>query len=155
MRMTMRTKSRTKMMTMTFASLRVLNTVMFLEQKLDAEAEEREWKKLSLIAKEKRAALSKVKQPSQEEQRISEIRKLKSDTYAKQKELATRRQLDKEMLFNREASLALYRQSISPTEKREHDAHTERMSLWAAGVCKEASPNWREDAQAEFNRKKL
>jgi hypothetical protein len=70
-------------------------------------------------------------------------------------ELDIDRKLALETKRNEEAALALYRSNMTPEQKRQRDEDTRIMSLWAAGICKEASYTWWEDARLEFNQKKL
>jgi hypothetical protein len=70
-------------------------------------------------------------------------------------ELETDRQLELETKRHEEANLALYLSNRTPEQKRQQEEDTERMALWASGICKGAALSWRMDAQAEFNRKKL
>ena len=121
-----------------------------LLHKLEAEAEEDAW------LKRKTAAIQlKSKVPTRAETNTKRIAELRKRTGDMRHELETNRELAEETKLHQEAALALYRSNLTPAQKREQEQDAYRMGVWASGFCAEASPNWREEAQAAFNSKNL
>jgi hypothetical protein len=84
--------------------------------------------------------------------KLFELRRRNNEIHC---EMETDRQLALEAKRNEEANLALYRSRMTPEQKRQQEENTAKMATWASGIYKEALLSWREDAQAECNRKKL
>ena len=97
----------------------------------------------------------KSKVPTRAQTNITKVCELRKKTYDMRYELATNRMLAEETKLNQEAALDLYRSNLTPAERKQRDEEMRQIGFWASGFCEEASPNWREDAQAAFNAKNL
>ena len=89
------------------------------------------------------------------EANIKKISELRQKTDAARFELETNKQLAEQTKLYEDARLALYRSNLTPAQKWEQEQDAYRMGMWASQYCAEASPNWREEAQAAFNAKNL
>jgi hypothetical protein len=103
--------------------------------------------------------IAQAKQPkkpiSTTDQNMNRIADLREKTQKINFEMETRKLLAAEKKKYQEASVALYLANLSSEQKREHDEDMQRIAHYYSGVCKEASPSWREDATAEFRNKRL
>jgi hypothetical protein len=114
--------------------------------------EELDWRQKR---EERKRQLAQPKPVNKAEANISTIVQLRKKTAAIDYELETQRTLAAESKRHQEASVALYLANLTPQERAERDEDTRRMQLYAAQYCKEAGPDWRQQAQEVFAKKRL
>jgi hypothetical protein len=125
-----------------------------LHAKIMLEAEhdwKKQWKKERQELVQRRA----VRPPTKSEQDRKKLSQLRIETATIERELDLRKEVEVESKRNREARMKLYEADLTAEEKRERDEDIHRMQVYASLFCKEASPDWREQATAEFRSKKL
>jgi hypothetical protein len=86
---------------------------------------------------------------------MSSIAELREKTSKINFELETGKQLAAETKKYQEATVALYLANLTPEEKREHGEDMRRIAEQYSVIYPEASPDWREQATAEFQNKRL
>jgi hypothetical protein len=99
---------------------------------------------------------SPLKKPvNKADQNIKKIADLQGKTQRMNYEVKTAKLLATATKDHQQASVACYLANLSPSEKAQRDEDMRRMGHYYSRVCQEASPNWREDARAEFRNKRL
>jgi hypothetical protein len=132
-----------------FSRPKVFSTVMLLER-LESEAEQKYYEKRRLTAKQLRfTAPTKLQQKSE---KLMEMRRKAAEV---EHELKLNQELKVQSKRLQKANLELYRANKTSKDRIELEADTERMASWASQYCKEAGKDWREQATAAFQNKKL
>jgi len=136
---------------LTASKMSVLSLLNRLEEEAQIEREERCERRLAAhvadMYKRKPKSRAEVKR-----QKLFELRRRNNQIRC---ELDIDRQLELEAKRHQEAALAIYRSNMTAEQKREQEENNRVMATWAKSICREASLSWRQEAQAEFNAKKL
>lgn len=113
--------------------------------------------KLELEAEKtrKRPTVQVPKPASRTDANNAKIRQLRKRTDAMRVELESNKQLAAATKSHQDASVALYLANLTPVEKAERDEDARRMAVYASQFCREASQDWRQQAQEEFAKKRL
>jgi hypothetical protein len=85
-------------------------------------------------------------------QNIRRVADLRSKTQEMNYEMECQKLLATATNEHKKASLAFHRANRTPEEKAEHEADMRRIAYCYSGICKEASPDWREEATAAFGK---
>jgi hypothetical protein len=133
-----------------FSKAKISSMVMLL-QKLEDEAEQKYYEKRRLTAKQLRMKAA----PTKLEQKSEKLMEMRRKAAAVEHELKLNQQLEVQSKRLQKANLELYRANQTSKERIELEADTERMASWASQYCKEAGNDWREEATAAFQNKKL
>ena len=116
------------------------------QREMELDRKEKEWKRKLLAPK---PPVSRI------DANISRIIQLQDQTNKMRDELAAQQLLAVESRRNQNASMDLYLANLTHAEQEERDEDTRRMQLYASQFCREAGPDWREDATAAFKNRKL
>jgi hypothetical protein len=132
-----------------FSRPKVFSTVMMLER-LESEAEQKYYEKRRLTAKQLR-----ITAPTELQQKSEKLMEIRRKAAEVEHELKLNQELEVQSKRLQKANLELYRANKTIKDRIELEADTERMASWASQYCKEAGNDWREQATAAFQNKKL
>jgi hypothetical protein len=133
---------------------RIFRTVMLLDG-LTVEAEEKADNEFKLLLEKRALRMLQPPQPlTKATQNSNKLYELRCKTAKAESELRMSRLLEAQSKKLEQVTLELREANLTDKERRERDENTRMMGFWAAGICPEASPNWRADTQATFNAKK-
>jgi hypothetical protein len=133
-----------------FSKPKVFSTVMLL-QRLESEAEQKYYEKRRLTAKQLRIKAA----PTKLQQKSEKLMEMRRKAAAIEHELKLNQEMEVQSKRLQKANLELYRANKTTKDRIELEVDIERMASWASQYCKEAGTDWREQATAAFQNKKL